>query len=744
MGLGRSSAELRRVGERAVLLTLLLVIGAARASSGQGDRFSHLSLPAAAHPDTVVLMDEGRPREALALLDDAVGQPSLDRLILRATLRRQAGQPVDAEADWRAVIDRAVFMRTFARRALVASLANRGAPAEAAPILDNLLRSDAARHRDLLLLVADAYLDTGSAERAAAAYRRVLAATVRGASADAARLGLAAALEAMDDGAAAIAQLRDAQLRHRTGSTFMTARREARRLALARGEPLAPFAEAEYRDLVGRLRNASRFEPALQLLDAWAAAYPNASAPDRLAVERIETLYAQRDNATAVAVASRFYDTFARSPLLPGVRLTDFRLAVRMGDVDRARRLGRDLWEGRVPGATASQRGAAALLLAAYLGAIGNNDEALALYRGLFQSATAADDQRDMLWRAGVAALRAGQHDRALTNLRGLVSRRPSGDLELAARYWLAVAREQTGEAAPAARTFAALASRYPYHYYGIIARARLDEPREGADPDIASDDLLDFPDLAVGSASESRAEYKAAMALARAGLADDAAWYLRRLLGQHRGDRGLALLAARASAAAGDHASVTRVLVDHFGAFLQRPARGLPDDFWRLVYPRPFWNAVVGSAQTHRADPVLLLSLMRRESRFDPAARSAVGAVGLLQVMPYTAEALAARAGVGHILSGDIDDTTLMDPSVNIAISARLNADLLEMFDGNRLPVIAAYNAGEDHVAEWWAGTRHLRDDFFVDSIPYSETRRFAREVIANYAAYERVYGGR
>jgi soluble lytic murein transglycosylase len=150
----------------------------------------------------------------------------------------------------------------------------------------------------------------------------------------------------------------------------------------------------------------------------------------------------------------------------------------------------------------------------------------------------------------------------------------------------------------------------------------------------------------------------------------------------------------------------------------------------------------VTDAAGEHGANPELLLSLMRRESRFDPEARSPVGAIGLLQIMPYTAEALAERAGVGYILTNGIDDTVLADPQVNIAISARLNADLFQLFEGNILPVIASYNAGEDRVAEWWTGTRHLRDDFFVDSIPYSETRRFAREVIANQAAYKRVYG--
>ena len=88
------------------------------------------------------------------------------------------------------------------------------------------------------------------------------------------------------------------------------------------------------------------------------------------------------------------------------------------------------------------------------------------------------------------------------------------------------------------------------------------------------------------------------------------------------------------------------------------------------------------------------------------------------------------------------LDEAALTDPAVNTAIAARLNADLLELFEGVRAPVIASYNAGEERVADWWEGAQGLRQDFFVDTIPYSETRRFVREVLANYAAYQRVYG--
>ena len=741
-------STMKRCGTVGIACLFWLLAGVA-ALAQEAESPAGLRLPPPTFAGAAAELHAGRPAEALASLERnartaGTAPPALEHTILRATLLAATGRGTEAESAWRSVIERAVFMRTFARRAIVESAADRGAPADAEPFLAELTRSDPTRHRDLVLRVAEAYLRTGTPARAAALYREVLASTNAGADADAARLGLADALEAAGDGARALATLREAQLRHRTAAAFVAGRREAGRLARARGETLSPFTETEYQGLVRRLRNASRFEPALALLDEWAAAFPGRRSRERIAAERVETLYAQRDNEAAVAACAAFRDRFPSSPLAPAVRLTEFRLAVRMGDMDRARRLGADIWEGRVSGATSEQRRGAGVLLAAVLVATGDVEGGLALFPGLFETAPTPDDQRAILWRAGVAAVRAGQHERALINLRSLIEREPDGNLALAAQYWLGVAHEQRGDRAAAAGAFEPLAMRYPYHYYGLTARRRLAEIRGRPDAGLEAPAPLDFPSLALRPASRGRAEFRAAMALARAGLIDDAAWYLRRLLDRSRGDRGLALLAARASSQAGDHASAARVLFSHFTAYFNRPARGLPDDFLRMAYPRPFWDTVVEAARTHGADPVLLVSLMRSESRFDPAARSAVGAVGLLQIMPYTAEALAERAGVGEILAAPLDDATLAEPRVNIAIAARLNADLLEMFDGARLPVIASYNAGEERAGEWWTAARGLRDDFFVDSIPYTETRNFARGVLANYATYERIYGPR
>ena len=702
-----------------------------------------LVLPPPTYPDVTSLLDAGDHAAALdrltATVPDGPDQP-LEALVLRATLLAHVGRAPEAEAVWRRVIGREVWMRTFSRQALVTSLAGRGEPALAAPILSELNRSDRTRHLDLTLLVADAHRERGELARAAVLHRDALGRRTRGALADRARLGLAAAQEAAGDLTAAIATLRDAQVEHRTGPGYADARAAERRLSQRLDRPRAPFTPTEYRTMTRRLRAYSRYGEAAALVDEWRTVQPDAG--ERLDVELIGILYDGRANAEAVARCRAFAARYRSSPLLPDVKMTEFRLAVRMGDTAAARTLGLDLWSDRVRGATAQQQFSAGELLAAYLVAVGDVEGGLDLYRELFRRATSADHQRTMLWKAGVAALRAGQNDRALTNLRALNARRPTDDLQPAGQYWQAVAETRAGQTTAAARAFRALVETRPYHYYGLQAHARLVELR--GDETVPEPPARQFPALSLAPATPARAEFKAAMVLARAGLMGDAAWYLRRLLEHQRNDRGLALLATRASAQAGDYAEVARLVVTHFAGFLQRPADGLPADFYALVYPRPFVDAVTRAADGRDLDPAFMFSLMRQESRFDPDARSLVGALGLFQIMPYTATELGPRSGLGHLASTDFEnETVLLEPPVNAAIAATLAGDLFALFGGALAPVIASYNAGEERVAIWWESARGLPEDLFVDTIPYSETRRFVREVLANVAGYRRVYGG-
>ena len=723
----------------------MVIVAGTRAAAGQAVAAetvgTTLTLPTPAYPDVVRLHEGGNQTAALTRLDLVVGPQTPEPLpaaVLRASLLGEAGRGAEAEDVWRQVIDREVWMRTFARRALVASMAARGEPALAASTLAELQRSDPVRHLDLTVTVASAHLDRTEFEPAVRLFRQALLHQRHGALSDQARLGLAAAQEGLGDVVGAVVTLREAQLEHRTGAAYVAALAAERRLSEQRGLPRAPFTVNEYQTLTTRLRGYSRYSEAVAVIAEWRERQPDAGA--RLDVELIGVLYDGRANQEAVDHCVAFASRYPSSPLLPDVRLTEFRLAVRMGQTETARQLGRRLFDGQVPGATASQQFSAGELLAAYLVAVGDVDGGLALYRQLFQRAAGPDAQRLMLWKAGVAALRAGDPERALTNLRALNQRNPTGDLQPAGQYWQAVAEMGTGQAGAATRTFRALVQTQPYNYYGLRARARLDEL--GGEADLPASPSRQFPALTLDPATTSGAEFKAAMALARAGLVSDAAWYLRRLSDRRRGDRGLALLAARASAHAGDYRTVATLLANHFAGFMQRPAEALPDDFYGLVYPRPFLEAVEEAAAGRGLNPALMFSLMRQESRFDPNARSFVGALGLFQIMPYKATELGPRAGLDGLSAADLEDeAVLLQPRVNAAIAATLAGDLLALFGGALAPVIASYNAGEERVAIWWESARDLPEDLFVDTIPYSETRRFVREVLANVEGYRRVW---
>ena len=119
---------------------------------------ANLELPALTDPESVRLVVATDAAIPLARLEDMDGDrspPRLESQLLRATLLSVVDRDVEAESVWGEVIDRAVWMRTFARRALVTSLVKRGEPDAAEAILTWLNRADAMRHLDLSLRVAN-------------------------------------------------------------------------------------------------------------------------------------------------------------------------------------------------------------------------------------------------------------------------------------------------------------------------------------------------------------------------------------------------------------------------------------------------------------------------------------------------------------------------------------------------------------------------------------------------------------
>jgi hypothetical protein len=105
----------------------------------------------------------------------------------------------------------------------------------------------------------------------------------------------------------------------------------------------------------------------------------------------------------------------------------------------------------------------------------------------------------------------------------------------------------------------------------------------------------LVFPALGLQPATERLPEHRAASVLARAGLSRDAAAAARDLASRALRDPAVALLAARASDAVGEHRAALRMLTGRLSPYLQKPSENAPTDLLTLAYPRAFWDDVRG-----------------------------------------------------------------------------------------------------------------------------------------------------
>lgn len=147
------------------------------------------------------------------------------------------------------------------------------------------------------------------------------------------------------------------------------------------------------------------------------------------------------------------------------------------------------------------------------------------------------------------------------------------------------------------------------------------------------------------------------------------------------------------------------------------------------VLYPRPYFEHLLKTMKNHPADPLLVLSLIRQESVFNPQARSRVGARGLMQLMPMTARRL--KRGVR--------ENQLSIPLTNMEIGTRYVEQLFKRYDGNLVHVLAAYNAGESRVTRW-KELYFVSDDMLsnVESIPFQETRNYVKLIFRNLFFYK------
>ena len=323
---------------------------------------------------------------------------------------------------------------------------------------------------------------------------------------------------------------------------------------------------------------------------------------------------------------------------------------------------------------------------------VGQPQDALAHYDALSTSFAASSFTRSASLGSALSLARSGDGVAAATRLRALMAEATPSTAATAARWLSVLDLREEGDLLPADFDPSALASVLEATSADTLAIGATDEWRL---PDAGWDEALGWMDARFGPRSTLAARavesdrFALASELLVVGERDVARAVLFDLVADHGGRPHELLDIARAASHAGVHDIALVAAIRILGPLdpLERAAAPLAIEL--LAYPAPFPNELLAAAEAEGVPPLLLLALVRQESAFNPEAGSPAGALGLTQVIPPTGAQIAASLEVRW------HPDLLYEPASSLRFGAHYLATQLELFEGDLLAALAAYNAG-------------------------------------------------
>ncbi len=321
-------------------------------------------------------------------------------------------------------------------------------------------------------------------------------------------------------------------------------------------------------------------------------------------------------------------------------------------------------------------------------------------------------------WETAWSQYQSGDYSAAAANFEKLAGEPASREKAL---YWTGRSREQAGLPEAAMESYTTLVKEYPSGYYTLNAE-REHGLHNGAIPSLSPSILSTIP-LPPG--------FERARVLASMGLRQEARMELASL----RRRKGVVFKRSL------DVAAIYLSMEDYryaMGLFDEASLAGRDSEnrfAWAILYPPGFSSSVSRYAPEAGISEYLTYALIRAESTFSPSVISSAGAVGLMQLMPATARDTA--RGLGETIT----TARLQRPDLNVRLGTRYLKQMLARFNGNRVCAVTAYNAGASPVSRWLKKYPSMREDEFIESIPYPETREYVKKVLAAAEVYRRLY---
>ena len=338
-------------------------------------------------------------------------------------------------------------------------------------------------------------------------------------------------------------------------------------------------------------------------------------------------------------------------------------------------------------------------------------------------------------WRAGWLSYREGLYTDAARLFDEQIRLYPDHTETAAALYWRGRLYESLDHnPARAAANYRTVIRVYRHYFYAQMARKRLDAL--GNLTPVTVPELERFRAPVVppldGSFPDDSDHLAKAKLLANAGLN---AYIPREIAADPDSGSWSALAEAQIYASYGENFRALRALKRALPYAAAAPISAIPLPYWHILYPEPYWNTIKAESARNNLDPYLVASLIRQESEFNPSVVSYANAYGLMQLLPSVGRAMAREEGMTHFQTFQ-----LLDPETNIQLGTRYLRKMLERFGGVQEYALAAYNAGDNRVADWEAAGPYQGMDEFVESIPFTQTREYVQAILRNIETYKAI----
>ncbi len=353
------------------------------------------------------------------------------------------------------------------------------------------------------------------------------------------------------------------------------------------------------------------------------------------------------------------------------------------------------------------------------------------LVRELVKIDPLSDPGLQHFWDKGWAAYARGDPATATALFRFIGDTYANPNVKRQADYWYARSVERQGQKEEAHSIYERLASAPYLDLYAIHSVAR-----GGVHHDDNSNPLKKSgPDWRDIAEKEMPQELRLAYELTALSDFHDARVEIQKNL-EPDNDRFAQALLADLYNSSGAVVLMQRAVKRAFPQIATAEQDSAPAYFIRMYYPVKYEAAIKKYSARNGLDPYLVMGLILQESSFVPNARSAVGATGLMQLMPPTAKELARRLHVPFA------QARLENPEVNVELGTAHLKTLVNMFGGSALLAVASYNAGQGNVLKWKRAAPTRSMDELIESIPYAETRNYVKRVMMLRASYARIAG--